>query len=121
MIDMELRDLVIHTYQEYIRTFKMPGELKRALKTKERIPAFLDRIVIEFKKLDEQKVKYKKKDIVELVEHSTYWLIQSLIFQTKSDLEKSLLKSKAFYDPSEGRIDNHGNGKIEELGLVIKE
>jgi hypothetical protein len=96
MIDMELRDLVIHTYQEYIRTFKMPGELKRALKTKERIPAFLDRIVIEFKKLDEQKVKYKKKILLNLLNTLLIGLSNLLYFKLNQILKKAYLSLKLF-------------------------
>ncbi len=47
----ELRKLCIETYQGYIREHaRIPKELKRALKTHERVPVFIDRMVGEIKK-----------------------------------------------------------------------
>jgi len=44
---MSLRQTVIKHYQDAVKVAKVPDELKRSLKTNERLPVFIDNLVVQ--------------------------------------------------------------------------
>lgn len=47
----DLRALCISIYQDFVRTAEIPTELKRSLRSHERVPVFVDNLCHEIKKL----------------------------------------------------------------------
>jgi hypothetical protein len=90
---MDVRKLCIADYQEYIKLADLPTELKRALKTEERVPVFIDNLARQIHQLP---VHVSRTRIKECVYDMTKIFISCVQkraeFRTMSDLEKRKLE-----------------------------
>jgi hypothetical protein len=69
----EIHELCRKTYQEYVRDCPtIPGDLKRALKAHERVPAFIDNVAREIRKL---KFRVKRETIESAVRDLTNFFV----------------------------------------------
>lgn len=115
-----LRQWIMEDYQERVRLNpEIPDELKRALKTHERVPIFVDNLLGEIKKFPKNH-KMNRHMLKQLVYGMTDLFCKNA--QTvaenryKSDIQKEL-ERQAAADPF--KLDNQGNGVIEEMGVEV--
>lgn len=91
-----IRELCRKEYQFVVRTMEMPEELRRALKSHERVPLFIDNLAREFGKLTFQA---KKETIVQAVHDMTKLFIVGVRANAEamqmSSLERARLEREA--------------------------
>lgn len=128
---MDVRQMVITDYQERVAMRDdIPSELKRALKSHERVPLFVDNLTREINKIPEARAKAKirrafKMDRMKL-KNIVYDLTDIFINNVKamaeqkamSEAEQERLRKKT--DDIYG-LDAQGNGVVEELGVEVKD
>lgn len=74
-MDASLRQLIVSTYQAYVKRAPIRQELKDALKTHERMPKFLDNLHREF---SAPGLNVKRETIIQAVEGFTQMFIQGV-------------------------------------------
>lgn len=80
----DVRELCRKTYREYIETQPIPTELRRALRTHERVPNFIDNLSREIHKVH---TGVKRETIIKMVEDMTKFFV---IAVTQSAEEKAM-------------------------------
>lgn len=125
-----LRDQIISDYQERVALKgDIPSELKRALKTHERVPLFIDNLVAQINRFPKNRVRGGKLVPYQLDRNKLKMLVYSMtdIFiqgvqntaesRYRSDLAKEAAKNKvdAF------GLDEQGNGVALGGDVIIKD
>lgn len=89
---MNIREFCVKTYQEYVRTTPMNEDLRRALKSHERVPVFINNMAREL-----AQSKAKKETVEQAVRDMTKYFISQVEAQAKframSDLAKMTLQA----------------------------
>ena len=75
---MDLKPLCIQTYQTTVASMQIPDELKRALKTHERMPRFLDNLVIELKVSRTRGIDVSDEEAKKIVDSMTRFFVQNV-------------------------------------------
>ena len=75
---MDLKPLCIQTYQTTVASMQIPDELKRALKTHERMPRFLDNLVIELKVSRTRGIDVSDEEAKKIVDSLTRFFVQNV-------------------------------------------
>ncbi len=93
---MDAREFCRKTYRDYIQRAPIPTELKRSLRTHERVPAFIDNLAKELLKVNS---KVKRENLVTAVESMTGLFINAVHRQAEekamSPIKKMMLKQDA--------------------------
>jgi len=93
---MDLRQLCVSTYQDFVKNEPMPDDLRRALKTHERVPVFIDGLV---KELSNVKHSVPKQSIIDAVHSMSKVFLRCVEQKAKelymSDIAKLTIKKKA--------------------------
>jgi len=117
---MSLRAKIVQDYQEYVNDplNNIPTELRRALKSHERVPVFIDELnkqlmQVKLKSFDDR-VKLKR-----VVHEFTAFFIQNLKRFVDEKHQSDL--ANLTFRKTEDRLDSQGNGAYEELGLKIQD
>lgn len=115
---MSIRKLIEEDYRECVALMtNLPSEFKRALKTHERMPAL-------FKKLESELVNVEKR--LGVIDRATikmcvYDITNMFIRMAKAQVDRKIqTKAKDVALDAMG-LDIHGNGYIEELGVMIRD
>ncbi len=122
---MNLRDIVIADLQEFILIDPfVPAELRTSLKIKERVPAFVDRLVAEITAVERQGIIIDRQKIKGMVYDCTKMFVHMLKIQVDqaqmSDIARSQEILKAEGDPILKKFDDNGNADLtEEFGIKI--
>ena len=91
----ELRDLCVQYYRETVARAEIPNELKRALKSHERVPRFIDNLVRELKgvsfPLSPQTIKMTVRDLTHMFIAAVKVTSEQRLM---SDMEKLVLKKR---------------------------
>jgi hypothetical protein len=117
---MGLREYIIDDYRERIELRSdIPSELKKSLRTNERVPVFIDNLK---KAIDgiPRKIKIDRMKLKNLV----YDMTDIFINNVRTHCEQkhmSILERQMLAKRNEFELDNHGNGRIEELGVEVKD
>lgn len=116
-----IKDWVIADYQEAVLMLKAPQELKDALKTSDRIPKFVDNIVIQIKGCEDASIALTRIQIKDIVYNMTEWFLRCLEAEGKkryaSDLEKTAIRAA---EEEAKKFDKDGNADFtEEFGVKI--
>ncbi len=92
---MSAQELVRKTYRAYIETMPIPTELKRSLRTHERVPRFIDNMAAEFQKLT---FDVKRETIISAVEDMTRIFVLALQTSAEqkalSPIAKAMIKKR---------------------------
>jgi len=88
---MNLKNIVRADYQECVSLMvDVPSELKAALRTSERVPAFIDKLAAELEK-SAKKVTLKREDI----KQATYSLTEFFVNNFKKSAERKAMSDLA--------------------------
>lgn len=110
---MGMKQIVRLDYAECIQLMtNMPSELKRALRTSERVPVFVDRLADELTKAESAGVKLSRERIKSTVYEMTEFFASNL----KRSADK---KAAVEHDKLAAQLDAQGNGTDENLGVTI--
>lgn len=123
---MTLREIVRTDFAEYIKVDpNVPEDLRRSLKTHERVPAFVDRLAMELKQVEDQGIKLDRLKI-KMVVYDLTAVFVSLLKHRANEMEMSdIAKTHArrvIQDQEEilDRFDKNGNADFtEEYGFKI--
>lgn len=132
---MTLRELVIKEYQSHVRNHpQIPHELKIALRSNERVPAFLDNLVIEMKTVEALKgmTNNKMREVVRSMTDTFVTLVMKKAEQdswssAKKAAEKQNEYKQKIIEAAADKINSeteNGNNVIdlgEETISVLKE
>lgn len=91
---MDIKDLCRKTYADFIDSYPfLNSELRRALKTHERIPVFIDNLAKDLGRLNHQ---VKRETVIKAVQDMTQFFIKTVEWQAQerliTPLEKALRK-----------------------------
>ena len=75
---MDLEPLCIEMYQTTVASMQIPDELKRALRTHERMPRFLDNLVIELKISRSRGIDISDEEAKKIVDSMTRFFVQNV-------------------------------------------
>jgi len=125
MIDQSLRDLIVSTYQDAVRNALVDEELKQALKTHERVPAFLGNLTRELSAVP----KITKEEVQQAVHGMTNVFLNACIQRANemmlSDAEKSRIKTEIAdaeqIKKGADELLDHGTISEETLHVLQKE
>lgn len=128
---MDFRNKVRQYYQEAIRFLVHDGEMRHALRTNDRVPAFIDNLASEFPKVNLLRFRQGKKPVNDLqVKDIVYQMTEVFITGLKSsydqmqesDLQK--IKREAA-KAEEQKLERASKGimedEFEEMGLIVDE
>lgn len=122
---MTVREMVLSDYRERVSLNpNIPGELRSALKTHERVPVFVDNLCKEIAKFDRlpKKIKIDRMKLKKLVYDMTDMFCLAVKSEAdnryKSDIEKAIMRRDS---EERFKLDNEGNGIVEELGVEVKD
>lgn len=122
---MSFKKFIHEDYKEAIALAKdIPEELRRALKTNERVPIFFDNLEAQLRIAEARGIKLDRPMIKMMVYSLTEFFIKTVKakadLDSKSDLQKRL-DAKTLAPEFSEFLDDQGNGSIPELGIEIKE
>ena len=91
----DIRELCRKIYRETVEAADINTELKRSLRTHERVPVFIDNLAAQFKGL---RFTVKRDSIEKAVRDLTWWVIKAAERKAHenlmSDMEKLMIKAK---------------------------
>ena len=91
----DIRELCRKIYRETVEAADINTELKRSLRTHERVPVFIDNLAAQFKGL---RFTVKRDSIEKAVRDLTWWFIKAAERKAHenlmSDMEKLMIKAK---------------------------
>lgn len=130
---MDLRQMIICDYQERVAMKSgIDSELRRALKTHERVPVFLDNLVKQIQDIPRaRKTKgligtwtMDRMKLKNLVYEMTDFFIKNVETlhdeRSKSEIARQMIKDKSSNE-FDGLLDNQGNGEVKDLGVTVVE
>lgn len=93
---MTILELCRRTYRDAIEAMELNGDLKRALKTHERVPAFIDNLAKEF--TSAKGLKIKRDEVEKAVVDLTRWFVSAVTRHAEekamSQIARSMIKAQ---------------------------
>ena len=106
----ELHRLVRECYRKTVASAPVPDELKRALRTSERVPKFIDNMAGEIHRLPKQ---YKKQIIIDTVRDFTLSFLATFQLQAEQAMMSDLAKAQVISEAT--ALDDEPTATVEEV------
>lgn len=111
--------LIIADYQERVALSPdIPADLRRALRTHERVPAFMSRLLAQIKQCEKKGLHLSRELIKQMTYDFTDMFIKAVKTKAEQDAKPYLFQPKPQLHE---QLDAQGNGTIEELGITIRD
>lgn len=119
---MSLKAYILADYQEAIAlNTSIPAELRRSLKTNERVPIFLERLAAQLDQIERRKLNLSRMRIKSIVYDMTDFFVNNLKRKIDMDTKSKIANQSKSGVELAAQLDDQGNGEVPELGIIIRD